>query len=391
MIDGKRIARAADGSLKIAGLVLLAMATWMVVTLAVDIARFWMSATIWPVVEARLLVYALAWLGGLRLARGRQGGVKLVCVAAVYSICGYAVLQPELPTALFSLPGELSGTAAACVDAGIMGLLLVAAFVARRGNEPSERRRTWQFQIRDVAAGILLFGLLLGCRVTQQRHEAVADFISESSVRASILQNGAPAAEIVDESTWPEPKVLAVPPASNSPVSKPKASDGLDESIQMRVLEPQGNGVSGLLSPSIESPGLDMPSCYAASDLLATHYPHTLVGRTALWSTGHWLLEQKRYTEAIDRFEQLLTVPLPSAAHWDDSYRWYFATDAYHRASVDLSMCYESLGDDEAALHFARLAQNKYLSCQPCGVAAAGSWIAAEERVKLLEQKVAHR
>jgi tetratricopeptide (TPR) repeat protein len=122
-----------------------------------------------------------------------------------------------------------------------------------------------------------------------------------------------------------------------------------------------------------------------AWDRVIATYPHTSAWGVAVFDSG--LCERRRghYREAIGRFELILPAPLDDRLPGGNLMEAY--QNFHHDACVQLSGCYEELGDYGAALRYARLARDTYPFESWCGTCLMQERAALRERIDSLEQK----
>jgi tetratricopeptide (TPR) repeat protein len=113
-------------------------------------------------------------------------------------------------------------------------------------------------------------------------------------------------------------------------------------------------------------------------------YPYTSAWGVAIYNIGIIHKKHQRYQEAIDCFERLF----PS--HVDDFEPSANLMQPYqnyrHNACLQISSCYEGLGDYPTALHYAELAQNTYSLQSWCLTCRQASGFALQKRIDRLRQ-----
>lgn len=87
-------------------------------------------------------------------------------------------------------------------------------------------------------------------------------------------------------------------------------------------------------------------------------YPYTTAWGSALFNTALDLRTRKCYREAILRFEELLGSGVDGCAFRGNLMQPY--QNFHNNACLEISFCYEALGDYPSALRFALLARDKY-------------------------------
>jgi tetratricopeptide (TPR) repeat protein len=122
----------------------------------------------------------------------------------------------------------------------------------------------------------------------------------------------------------------------------------------------------------------------AGWEQVIARYPGSSAWGVALFNTGLDLREQHRYPEAIARFETLLASRLDDAAGTGNLMRT--SQNYHHNACLQLSHCYESLGDRAAALRYAILARDRYHFVTWCGTCQ----LDAERHLQLLIDRLEH-
>jgi tetratricopeptide (TPR) repeat protein len=113
-------------------------------------------------------------------------------------------------------------------------------------------------------------------------------------------------------------------------------------------------------------------------------YPFTSAWGLAIYNTGIHERDQGRYGEAITRFESLLGSGLDDrdpSGYLMEAYQNY-----HHQACLQMSVCYEALGDYPSALRFAVLARDAYPYQSWCGTCLMEAGQALHERIQRLER-----
>jgi hypothetical protein len=105
----------------------------------------------------------------------------------------------------------------------------------------------------------------------------------------------------------------------------------------------------------------------------------------AIYNTGIHERDQGRYGEAITRFESLLGSCLDDrdpSGYLMEAYQNY-----HHQACLQMSVCYEALGDYPSALRIAVLARDAYPYQSWCGTCMMEAGQALKERIDRLQQR----
>jgi tetratricopeptide (TPR) repeat protein len=115
---------------------------------------------------------------------------------------------------------------------------------------------------------------------------------------------------------------------------------------------------------------------------VAALYPASKQYGIAQYKVGYILKEQGKHTEAIAEFEKLLRSTVSARDLGGD------IMDAYknfrHSAALQISECYEALGQPRKAYDYALLARDKYPYLTWCGTCAQSSAKEMQERINRL-------
>ncbi len=117
---------------------------------------------------------------------------------------------------------------------------------------------------------------------------------------------------------------------------------------------------------------------------VVARYPYTSAWGPAVFNTGLAHRKQGRYREAIASFERLpdsSVNDLEPTGELMEAYRNY-----RHQACLQISGCYEDLGDYPSALRYALLARDRYPYRSWCGTCQMGADAALAARIKRLER-----
>ena len=106
----------------------------------------------------------------------------------------------------------------------------------------------------------------------------------------------------------------------------------------------------------------------------------------AIFNLGLVQMERKNYPRAIAYFEQVIQ------SHPNDaepgSHLMQTNQNYSHRSALEISVCYENMGDYRKALEFARLAKNRYTYVSWCGTCQMTDRRQLQARIAYLNMRV---